>query len=193
MDRIGSTGSKPSFHPAGKRLVADAHEERREEPVATEEIVLDREDITALSSDTRVAIVKVLDARPMTLSELAGHLGLAKSTVHEHLSMLADRGMVMEDEDRKWRRYSLTEKSKRLLHPGPDHRIFILLGTSIVTLILGAALLTSFFRGFVVQDGSTLHDPHLLVAGEVFLFVTFALWYLVLRPLRKAKRESRKN
>lgn len=155
--------------------------------MATEEIVLDREDITALSSDTRVAIVKALDARPMTVSELAGHLKLSKSTVHEHLAVLADTGMVVEDGNRKWRYYSLTEKSKRLLHPGPDHRIFILLGTSIVTLILGAALLTAFFRGFVVQDGSTFHDPLLLVAGEAFLFVTFALWYLALRPRLRMK------
>jgi DNA-binding transcriptional ArsR family regulator len=160
--------------------------------VATEEIVLDRADIAALSSDTRVAIVKALDTRPMTVSELAGHLGLAKSTVHEHLSMLADRGMVTEDEDRKWRHYSLTERMRRLLRPGNSHRISILLGTSLVTLTLGAVLLATYFRGYTVQGGSTLRDPLLLFAGEAFLFVTFALWYLVLRPLRKAKKASRK-
>jgi len=126
-------------------------------------------------SDTRVEIEKALDTRPMTVSELAGHLGLAKSTVHEHLSMLADRGMVTVDEDRKWRRYSLTERMRRLLRPGTSHRISILLGTSLVTLTLGGVLLAAYFCGYTVHGSSTHRDPLLLFAGEVFLFVTFAL------------------
>jgi len=72
----------------------------------------------ALSSDTRVEIIKALNIRPMTVSELAVHLDLAKSTVHEHLCILADRGMVTKDEDRKWRYYSLSERMRLILRPG---------------------------------------------------------------------------
>ena len=151
----------------------------------TEEIVLDCADIAALSSDTRVAIIKALNIRPMTVSELAGHLGLAKSTVHEHLCTLADRGMVTKDEDRKWRYYSLSERMRRILRPGNNHRISIQLGTSLVTLTLGVAFLTMFFRGYTLQGGSTLYDPILLFCGEAFLFVTFALFYLIIRPGNK--------
>jgi len=68
-----------------------------------EETTLDRDDLAALSSDVRVMILKALDSRPMTVSELADRLGLAKSTVHEHLAVLADADLVAHEGARKWR------------------------------------------------------------------------------------------
>jgi hypothetical protein len=59
-----------------------------------EETALDRGDIAALSSDVRVAILKALDSRPMTTSELADGLGLGRSTVREHLAVLTDADLV---------------------------------------------------------------------------------------------------
>ncbi len=150
-----------------------------------EKIALDRGDIAALSSDVRVAILKALDIRPMAMSELADGLGLAKSTVHEHLAVLADADLVAHENARKWRDYTLTEKGRRILHPGRDHRIIIILGTSLVAMTAGVLCVTSFLHGFTIQGGSVVREPLLLYAGEALLGVTFVLWYLAMRCRRR--------
>lgn len=150
-----------------------------------EEIALDRDDITALSSDVRVMILKALDSRPMTVSELADGLGLAKSTVHQHLAVLASADLVAHASARKLRDYTLTKKAAQLLHPGRDHRITIILGTSLVAMTAGLLCVTSYLRGFAVQGGSVVRDPLLLYAGEALLGVTFVLWYLAMRCRRR--------
>lgn len=150
-----------------------------------EEVMLDRDDIAALSSDARVAILKSLDIRPMTISELADGLGLARSTVHEHLGVLADTDLVTHENARKWRDYALTEKGRRILHPGKSHRVIIILGTSLIAMAAGVLCVTSYLRGFAVLGGSVVREPPLLYAGEVLLGVTFVLWYLMLRCRRE--------
>ena len=150
-----------------------------------EEVTLDRDDIAALASGVRVAILKTLDTRPMTTSELADGLGLARSTVHEHLTVLADADLVTHENARKWRDYTLTRRARRVLHPGKDHRIILLFGTSLATLTTGALLVASFLRGFAVLGGSVVREPLLLYAGEVFLGVTLVLWYLAVRCRRQ--------
>jgi DNA-binding transcriptional ArsR family regulator len=150
-----------------------------------EDVTLDRDDIAALASDVRVAILKSLDTRPMTTSELADGLGLAKSTIHEHLTVLADADLVTHENVRKWRDYTLTRRARRILHPGRDHRIVFLLGTSLVAVAAGVLCVASFLRGFTVQGGSTVRDPLILYAGEALLCITIALWYLALRCRRE--------
>lgn len=149
-----------------------------------EDVTLDRDDIAALSSDARVAILKTLDSRPMTVSELADGLGLARSTVHEHLAVLADSDLVTHENTRKWRDYTLTKRARWILHPGKDRRIIFLLGTSLVAMTAGVLCVTSFLRGFVVQGGSVVREPLLLYAGEALLGVALVLWYLAVRCRR---------
>ena len=150
-----------------------------------EETTLDRDDLAALSSDVRVAILKSLDSQPMTTSELADGLGLAKSTVHEHLAVLGDADLVTHKNARKWRDYTLTRRARRILHPGRDHRIVFLLGTSLVAVTAGTLCVTSYLRGFVVQGGSVVREPLLLYAGEALLGVTVVLWCLAVRCRRR--------
>lgn len=60
-----------------------------------EEIIIDKDSIDVLSSDTRVAILKSLDSTgSMTATRLSEVLNLSKSTVHEHLTRLAEAGFV---------------------------------------------------------------------------------------------------
>ncbi len=60
-----------------------------------EEIIIDKDSIDVLSSDTRVAILKSLDSsRRMTITGLTDALNLSKSTVHEHLTRLVEAGFV---------------------------------------------------------------------------------------------------
>ena len=82
-----------------------------------DKITLDRKILRALSSDTRINILKNLNVRPMTVSELSRILNLPKSTIHENLEKLIDTGLVKKrkSEGRKRVYYELTEKGRRLL------------------------------------------------------------------------------
>lgn len=52
----------------------------------SDEIRMDKKVFETLASDTRIAILKELDRRQMTLTELANSLDMAKATVHQHLA-----------------------------------------------------------------------------------------------------------
>jgi DNA-binding transcriptional ArsR family regulator len=54
--------------------------------VPSDEIRMDKKVFETLASDTRIAILKELDRRQMTLTELANSLDMAKATVHQHLA-----------------------------------------------------------------------------------------------------------
>lgn len=94
------------------------------------QIVLDAEAFKALSSDTRLQILKALDARRLTVSELGRLLDLNKATVFEHLKQLSAAELVKkEDEGRKWVYYKLTWKGRNVLHP-ENVQFMLLLGTA---------------------------------------------------------------
>jgi len=85
-----------------------------------DKITLDREVFKALASDTRLDILKRLDVRQKTVTELAKELDLNKATVFEHLEKLAAVGLIQkveEDVERKWVYWQLTWTGRRLLHP----------------------------------------------------------------------------
>jgi predicted transcriptional regulator len=81
------------------------------------EITLKKEDISALSSDVRTSILKHIDKKSYTLTELSEELGLSKSTVHQHIAQLIKSELIEVDESRKWHPYRLTPKAERILHP----------------------------------------------------------------------------
>ncbi|MFO8133766.1 MAG: winged helix-turn-helix domain-containing protein [Thermoplasmatota archaeon] len=82
-------------------------------------IVIDRDTFSALASDTRIDILKELDERRKTLSELSRSLDTNKSAVYKHLNKLTDVGLIKKEEDtgHKWKYYQLTWRGKHLLHP----------------------------------------------------------------------------
>ncbi|MDD4484696.1 MAG: winged helix-turn-helix domain-containing protein, partial [Methanoregula sp.] len=145
------------------------------------DIPLDRKDIDVLSSNVRVTILKTIDCRATTVSELAKKLGLAKSTVHEHLIILTENGFVTADDSRKWRTYSLTQKSYRILHPENGYRIMLLLGTSLFTLVTGVCFIFSFVSGYTLQGQSIIHDPIIFILGELLLILTIIFWYIIIK------------
>lgn len=118
-----------------------------------DKITLDRKILRALSSDTRINILKSLNIRPMTVSELSRILNLPKSTIHENLEKLIDAGLVKKrkSEGRKRVYYELTEKGRRLLL---SHKTrIILLLSSAASFICGIiavyfSIKTIFISGF---------------------------------------------
>ncbi|MBI2674907.1 MAG: winged helix-turn-helix transcriptional regulator [Candidatus Aenigmarchaeota archaeon] len=97
-----------------------------------DKITLDRETFRVLASETRIDVLKSLDMRRKTLTELSNQFGMSASTIKEHMDSLAKAGLVIQlDEGRKWKYYELTIKGKRLLHPS-DVRIWLLLSASAI-------------------------------------------------------------
>ncbi len=88
-----------------------------EEPLR-EKITLDKETFEALSSEMRIEILKRLDNRAKTVSELSRETQFYKSAVHRHLSRLVESELVERKSGfNKWVYYCLTEKGKKILHP----------------------------------------------------------------------------
>jgi len=106
-------------------------------------ITLDADTFRALASSTRLTVLKALDERRKTLTELARDLQLNKATVHEHMQLLTGAGLVRkrDDEGRKWIYYELTWTGQRILHPEATTTFNLLLGLSVAAAGGGVAML----------------------------------------------------
>src|SRR5207245_1962240 len=115
-------------------------------------ITLDQESFKALASDVRVGILKHLDARRETVTDLSNLTTLSKPTLLEHLEKLQSAGLVKRvDEGRKWIYYELSDKGRKILHP---ERVAI-------TLALGIAVALAAIGAFLVLTAEVA-----IVAGE---------------------------
>lgn len=113
-----------------------------------DKITLDREVFKALASDTRLDILKKLDVRQKTVTELAKELDLNKATIFEHLEKLAAVGLIQkveEDVERKWVYWQLTWTGRRLLHP-EKITLALLLSTALGSIITAAAAYVMWLR-----------------------------------------------
>jgi ArsR family transcriptional regulator len=76
----------------------------------------------ALSDMNRLRILKALQSRILCVCEIRELLGLANSTVSQHLSILKDTGFILEQKNGKWVNY--------LINPQPaDIRISSILSS----------------------------------------------------------------
>jgi DNA-binding transcriptional ArsR family regulator len=110
---------------------------------AVGKITLDADTFRALASSTRLTVLKSLDERRKTLTELSRDLNLNKATVHEHMALLTAAGLVKkrDDEGRKWIYYELTWTGQRILHPEATTTFNLLLGLSVAAAGGGVAML----------------------------------------------------
>ena len=126
-----------------------------------DKITLDRKAFKVLSSDTRVSILRLLEKRRMTLSELATKLDMRASSIKEHLQALESAGLIEKrDEGRKWKYYELTTKGKNVISP-MEKSVFIVLALS--------ALIIIFSSYNVLGDFSTYSAQSLEAGGEKLL------------------------
>ena len=101
-------------------------------------ITLDRESFKALASEVRVEILKQLDARRMTVTDLSHTMALAKPTLLEHLDRLVTAGLVKKvDEGRKWIYYELTKRGRNILRP---HQVKIMISLALSVLLFTAGM-----------------------------------------------------
>src|SRR5213594_2759344 len=113
-------------------------------------ITLDQESFKALASDVRVGILKRLDTRRETVTDLSNLLSLSKPTLLEHLEKLQSAGLVKRvDEGRKWIYYELSDKGRKILHP---ERVAI-------TLALGIAVALAAIGAFLALSAEAVFAP----------------------------------
>lgn len=117
-----------------------------------ENIVLDKKSFEALAGETRIKILKSLNSRQKTSTELAQELNLAVPSVKEHLDTLESSGFVQKmDDGHKWKYYFLTKKGKNLFSPNAL-KVMILLGISCVVSVLSAFALYFDSSSTVTQE-----------------------------------------
>ena len=153
-------------------------------------ITLDQESFKALASEVRVEILKRLDERRATVTDLSAIMALSKPTLLEHLEKLQASGLVKRmDEGRKWIYYELTGKGHKILHP---ERVTIVVSLCLSILLAGAGV-AAIAAGFLWPgtlagaDGAFTgsaplralglpHIPPALLVG--FGLVASALWFI---------------
>lgn len=84
-----------------------------------EEFKVSKSLLKTITVDTRVEILKFLEKRQMTASELSRFLSKHVTTISEHLVLLKNSDLVerVERPGRKWIYYRLTRQGKKVLHP----------------------------------------------------------------------------
>ncbi|RJS70671.1 ArsR family transcriptional regulator [Methanophagales archaeon] len=153
-----------------------------------DKITLDKKTLGVLSSETRANILKSLDIRRMTVSELSRRLNLPKSTIYENLDRLVDTNLVKKNDDgRKRVYYELTEKGRRLLNPHEMTKIILLLSSAALSFIGGIIGIYCFIKStFPEREEEVtgivpLYEPKYLIFGMILLSLGVLFLYLAFR------------
>lgn len=125
-------------------------------------VTLDREAFKALASDTRLDILRTLDGKKLSLSEISRATNLNKATLHEHLSKLLEADLVKrkDREGHKWVYYKLSWKGESLLHP-ENTKIVVML--SIAFIVLTA----SFIQMFLYAKDSIQYTLNMVAPRDI--------------------------
>lgn len=121
------------------------------------ELILSSSDFKALSSDTRVQIIKLLVERNYNISELSSKLSMSAPTIKQHLDVLQNCDLISlaSDSSRKWKYYSLSRKGLKLVSK-EDKNILVVLASSVI----GVFALLFWFYSFFTQG--TLSSTNLV-------------------------------
>jgi ArsR family transcriptional regulator len=110
-----------------------------------EKVVLDRDSFKALASETRISILKALDGKRMTVTQLSKELEISKPALLKHLEALIEARLISKEEkERKWIHYELTFKGKNLMHP-ERVAVTVLLTASILAFVSAIAAFARYF------------------------------------------------
>ena len=80
----------------------------------------------ALSDKSRLRILKMLQNKKLCVCEIRTALGLANSTVSQHLSILKDADLILDEKDGKWINYMINSNTSD--KDTKNALLFVLLG-----------------------------------------------------------------
>lgn len=131
-------------------------------------VTLDREAFKALASDTRLEILRTLDGKKMSLTEISRATKLNKATLHEHLSKLLEADLVKrkERDGHKWVYYRLSWKGESLLHP-ENTKIVVMFSLAFMTLAAGLIQMFLYAKGTVQNHIGTYRSDDGMLAGAL--------------------------
>jgi DNA-binding transcriptional ArsR family regulator len=133
-----------------------------------EKITIDKKTFKTLASDTRIGILKSLNVRRKTLSELAKEHRMSVSTVKEHLDNLVGAGLIVQmDDGHKWKYYELTRKGSAVLNP-EEKKVWIMLSLSLLAAIAAGldAVTGVFSRVFMAFASNAERSPQIFGGGR---------------------------
>ncbi len=130
-------------------------------------ITIDMHTFKALASDTRLDILKALDGKKLSLTDICKATNLNKATLHEHLSKLYEAGLVKknEREGHKWVYYKLSWKGEGLLHP-ENTKIVVMFGITFISLLVAVMLLVNFAQPIILGMAETYGDTTRIYKAE---------------------------
>ncbi len=112
---------------------------------------IDSKTIKALSADARIRILKMLKENRRIAADIAKEIGLAPSTVNEHLKMMEGAGLISKkDTGHKWIYYELSDKGKNLIAPKMPVSIILTLSLGIGLMLFGGM---NFFAENMLYSG----------------------------------------
>lgn len=140
-------------------------------------IVLDDKSFKALSADSRISILKSLNERRRTLSELSQKLDLGNSTIKEHCDILVNAELIRQlDEGRKWKYYELTQKGKQIISPSLMEEVKVLIVLCLGVFAIGGIImmlsLGLFPQGLIFQETSSIDSESRLMTASQMLAKT---------------------
>lgn len=143
-------------------------------------VILNKELFDVLSCDTRIDILKSLNSRKKTNSELAKELSLKASTIHHHLERLDETGLIKSiDSKNKWIYYELTPKGNALLNPTEKTNFSIVL-SSLLTYTTAFAALYTYYT--IPRLHAKPLYPH-VIDDPFFFLLTVCLTAVLLQTL----------
>ncbi len=136
------------------------------------EVALSANEFKALSSKTRVEIIKLLGARKHNLTEISNKLSMRLPTIKQHLGVLERAGLIEQIESaRKWKYYSLTAKGNALVGKAEASILIVLAlaGIAMVGLLYEFAgkLAIFFSQGSIgpIVENALQEAPKMMSAG----------------------------
>ncbi|VVB89796.1 Helix-turn-helix domain protein [uncultured archaeon] len=135
----------------------------------------------AVLSDCRIKILRNLSNRRMTAAELTHKIGVQKNAIYKHLDKLLDAQIVrrIEDDERKWVYYELTEKGSAIVS-SKRVQIFVIISSGIGTLSLGMFLMARYFSNLAEISGRGEKKGEELLSGFdmalIFIIISVVLF-----------------
>jgi DNA-binding transcriptional ArsR family regulator len=145
------------------------------------EIAIHIRSLAALASGGRMRVLRSLQERRRTASEVAELLGMRRGSAQRHLIGLTHAGFAQrhEDSDRVWVYYSLTRQGRHLVE-SERPRLVLVLASTIAALAVVVGVVAWQWRQYTrtyggAWSGQHIHNPPTFLSVTIVTLLALAL------------------